>query len=95
MNDWKYTSIVRERPNVIVEKFLPNPYPEPIDDGTWEDDGGRVALPDFQVWRWCAHYSGELIAYCMHPLTYAELQEPIDALRQYRDYLKRAHAGLR
>jgi hypothetical protein len=77
---------------VVAEKYMPNPYPEPVDDGTWEGEGGYVAKPNHQMWamEWGggAGLYGSYISYpetvfIMHPLSYAEYQHALDKVKGF------------
>lgn len=73
---------------VIVETYLENPYPQPVDDGSWEDDGGYVAQPNHQAWamqipQYNMSFFGNVLerstetVLVMHPLTLAEYKHAL------------------
>lgn len=73
--------------DLIEAHFMPNPYPDPCDNGSWEDDGGYVAKPNHVVWRfepamlsslsslWGIPQSKPMLV--AHPLTVAEIRHAI------------------
>lgn len=74
---------------VLAEPYLENPYPQPVDDGSWEDDGGYVAKPSHQMWamEWGggAGLYGNQISFpetvlIMHPLTLAEYEHALSKI---------------
>lgn len=72
---------------VVAEEHMPNPYPDPIDNGQWEDDGGFVAKPHHQMWAmewgggsglYGTYISFPEQVFVMHPLTFVEYMYALD-----------------
>jgi len=62
-------------------KYLPHPYPDPPDDGTWEGEGGYVSKPNHEVWMMasipCLSLDFGPLA-VVHPLTMSEINYAIN-----------------
>lgn len=69
---------------------MENPYPQPVDDGSWEDDGGFVAKPRHKMYameigggmslnRWFKSSTETVLI--MHPLTLAEYEHVLSKVK--------------